>query len=481
MGKVKGFMEFQRVDAVKRPIKERLSDYYEVSVMLPEDEICKQAGRCMDCGIPFCHAMGCPVYNLIPEWNEYIYRQQWDEAFKRLELTNNFPEITGRICPAPCETACTLAINDDPVTIRQNELAVIEKAFLNKSLKPVVPKSKSGKRVAIVGSGPAGLAAAQQLARLGHEVRVLEKAKKIGGILRYGIPNFKLEKWVIDRRLEQMKAEGVRFETDVNAGEDISAHYLRKSFDGILLACGSEMTRDLPVPGRELNGIYFAMDYLSNSNNYVAADTPVDTIINARGKNVLVIGGGDTGADCVGTANRQGAKSVCQIEILPQPPVWDKPWNPDWPNWPNIMRTSSSHEEGCNRQWSIVTKNFEGNNGRVAQADCVKVEWKKHNGKHTMVEVSGSEFSLDVDMVILAMGFTGVEQGRLIEDLNIKLSERNTVAVDENYMTSEPGVFAAGDVTLGPSLVVRAVFHGREAAQGIHNYLEKHSLKSFLK
>ena len=474
MGKLKGFMEFQRNDALKRPIKERLSDYNEVTVRLPEDEIVRQAARCMDCGIPFCHAMGCPIYNFIPEWNEYIFRQRWDEAFRRLELTNNFPEITGRICPAPCEPACTLAINESAVTVRQNELAVIEKAFSCGRVKPRPPKNKSGKRVAIVGSGPAGLAAAQQLTRLGHDVMVLEKALKIGGILRNGIPNFKLEKWVIDRRFDQMQAEGTRFETDVKAGEDISAHYLRKSFDAILLACGAEVPRDLPVPGRDLNGIYFAMQYLSNSNNYVAADTPVDKIITARGKNVLVIGGGDTGADCVGTANRQGAKSVYQFEILPQPPDWKQPWNPDWPNWPNILRTSTSHEEGCKRQWSVLTKSFEGqDNNRISKVNCVQVVWKEKNGTPDMAEVPGSDFSLDVDLVILALGFTGVEPGRLIKDLNVSLTDRNSIVIDESYMTSGPGVFAAGDSAMGPSLVVRAIFQGREAARGIHNFIVK--------
>lgn len=474
MGKLKGFMEFQRNDALKRPIKERLSDYNEVTVRLPEDEIVRQAARCMDCGIPFCHAMGCPIYNFIPEWNEYIFRQRWDEAFRRLELTNNFPEITGRICPAPCEPACTLAINESAVTVRQNELAVIEKAFSCGLVKPRPPKNKSGKRVAIVGSGPAGLAAAQQLTRLGHDVMVLEKGLKIGGILRNGIPNFKLEKWVIDRRLDQMQAEGTRFETDVKAGEDISAHYLRKSFDAILLACGAEVPRDLPVPGRDLNGIYFAMQYLSNSNNYVAADTPVDNIITARGKNVLVIGGGDTGADCVGTANRQGAKNVYQFEILPQPPDWKQPWNPDWPNWPNILRTSTSHEEGCKRQWSVLTKSFEGqDSNRISKVNCVKVVWKEKNGTPDMAEVPGSGFSLDVDLVILALGFTGVEPGRLIKDLNVSLTDRNSIVIDESYMTSGPGVFAAGDSAIGPSLVVRAIFQGREAAKCIHKFIVK--------
>jgi len=471
MGKLKGFLEHNRVSPSYRPIDERLSDFNDVCEKLSDNEVCNQASRCMDCGIPFCHLMGCPINNLIPEWNDYIYREQWSDALKRLERTNNFPEITGRICPAPCEAACTLAINDSPVTIRQNELTITEMAFSRGAIKPRIPLNKTDKRVAIIGSGPAGLAASQQLARLGHTVVILEKDKKPGGILRYGIPNFKLEKWVIDRRLEQMKQEGVIFETDVNVGVDISAHYLKKYFDAVLITCGSEEPRDLTVPGRELGGVHFAMEYLSNANMYLSADTPIETILTARSKNVLVIGGGDTGSDCVGTANRQGAKNVYQFEILPKPLEWNESWNPQWPEWPNILRTSSSHEEGCERKWSILTKAFAGKDGKVKRADCIEVEWKNKKGKTEFCEKKGSEFNINVDMVLLAMGFTGIKENKLFNDLNIQMTDKNTFKIDKNYMTTEPGVFAAGDAVTGPSLVVRAIYQGREAAANVHRSL----------
>jgi glutamate synthase (NADPH/NADH) small chain len=471
MGKLKGFLEHNRTTPAYRPVEERVNDFNDVCEKLTDNEVCNQASRCMDCGIPFCHLMGCPTNNLIPEWNDYIYREQWSDALKRLERTNNFPEITGRICPAPCEAACTLAINDSPVTIRQNELTIAEMAFSRGAIKPRIPLNKTGQRVAIIGSGPAGLAAAQQLARLGHMVVILEKDKKPGGILRYGIPNFKLEKWVIDRRLEQMKQEGVIFETDVNVGVDISAHYLKKYFDSVVLTCGSESPRDLTVPGRELGGVHFAMEYLSNANMYLSADTPIETILTARNKNVLVIGGGDTGSDCVGTANRQGANKVYQFEILPKPLEWKESWNPEWPEWPNILRTSSSHEEGCERKWSVLTKAFAGKDGKVKRADCIEVEWKNKKGKTELCEKKGSEYNINVDMVLLAMGFTGIKENKLFNDLNIQMTDKNTFKVDKNYMTTEPGVFAAGDAVTGPSLVVRAIHQGREAASNVHKSL----------
>jgi len=471
MGKLKGFLEHNRITPAYRPVEERLNDFNDVCEKLTDNEVCNQASRCMDCGIPFCHLMGCPVNNLIPEWNDYIYREQWSDALKRLEKTNNFPEITGRVCPAPCEAACTLAINDSPVTIRQNELTITEMAFSRGAIKPRIPLNKTGKRVAIIGSGPAGLAAAQQLARLGHMVVILEKDKKPGGILRYGIPNFKLEKWVIDRRLEQMKQEGVIFETDVNVGVDISAHYLKKYFDAVLITCGSEEPRDLTVPGRELGGVHFAMEYLSNANMYLSADTPIETILTARSKNVLVIGGGDTGSDCVGTANRQGAKNVYQFEILPKPLEWNESWNPQWPEWPNILRTSSSHEEGCERKWAVMTKAFAGKDGKVKRADCIKIEWKNKKGKTEFHEKKGSEFNINVDMVLLAMGFTGIKENKLFNDLNIQMTDKNTFKIDKNYMTTEPGVFAAGDAVIGPSLVVKTIYQGREAAANVHRSL----------
>ncbi len=348
---------------------ERLKDYSEVATRLPDEAVQQQAARCIDCGVPFCHAMGCPLYNLIPEWNDSVYRGQWRDALQRLEMTNNFPEITGRVCPAPCEAACTLAINEGPVTIRLNELAIIERGFAENAVLPAPPPFKTGRRVAIVGSGPAGLAAAQQLARLGHDVVVWEKSKSPGGLLRYGIPSFKLEKWVLDRRLEQMAAEGVQFETGVHVGEDISAAYLRRSFDAILITCGAEVPRDLSVPGRELAGIHCAMDFLAYSNQTVEGEAPAGNGITACGKSVLVIGGGDTGSDCVGTANRQGARDVHQFELLPMPREWSEQWNPEWPYWPRIVRKSSSHEEGCQLQWSVLTKRFEGNGGSNFQGN----------------------------------------------------------------------------------------------------------------
>jgi glutamate synthase (NADPH) small chain len=468
MGKIRGFLEYSRVMPPYRPVPERLKDYMEVATRLPEEALQQQAGRCIDCGIPFCHAMGCPLYNLIPEWNDAVYQGQWRDALQRLEMTNNFPEITGRVCPAPCEAACTLAINDGPVTIRLNELAIIERGFAENAVLPAPSSFKTGRRIAIVGSGPAGLAAAQQLARLGHEVVVWEKSKRPGGLLRYGIPGFKLEKWVLNRRLEQLTAEGVQFETGVHVGEDISAAYLRRSFDAILITCGTEVPRDLAVPGRELAGIHCAMDFLACSNQTVEGDAPSGDGITASDKSVLVIGGGDTGSDCVGTANRQGAREVRQFELLPMPRDWSEPWNPEWPYWPRIVRKSSSHEEGCQLQWSVLTKRFEGNSGRVSKVIAVQVVWKDVNGKQVFEEVPGSEFSFDADLVVLAMGFTGIVHGKLIYELGVQLSASGTIAVDHNYMSSVPGVFAAGDAVTGPSLVVRAIWQGRQAAKSLH-------------
>jgi glutamate synthase (NADPH) small chain len=475
MGKATGFIEYQRVDMSHRPVEERIGDYREVLMLQPEAQLRCQGARCMDCGIPFCHAMGCPTYNLIPEWNDLVYRNKWREAYERLELTNNLPEITGRVCPAPCEASCTLSINAAPVTIRQIELAIIETAFSNGWVVPRKPLKETGKKVAVIGSGPAGLASAQQLRRMGHSVVIFEQADRIGGILRYGIPDFKLEKSVIDRRLDQMRAEGVSFETDVIIGEDISVRYLKKSFDVVLLTMGAGQPRDIYVPGRGLDGIYFAMEYLKESNRYVAGDIKEHEMPSAKNKSVLVIGGGDTGADCVGTAIRQGAKQVLQFEILPKPQEWDQPHNPSWPYWPQILRTSTSHEEGCAREWAVTTKSFSGRDVKVEQGQFARVEWNtdSRTGNMVMQEIPGTEFSLRVDMVLLAMGFLHVEHTRLIDQLGVDLDSRGNIKTNGAYACSVPGVFAAGDANMGASLVVRAIFHGRQAATAIDEYLMK--------
>lgn len=474
MGKVDGFLEYQRSLSPKRPVPERLKDYKEIAPPLLTDEIRRQGARCMDCGIPFCHAMGCPVYNLIPEWNDAVYKGQWQVAFERLELTNNLPEVTGRVCPAPCEAACTLAINAAPVTIEQIELAIIEKAFAEGWVVPRPPAVETGKKIAVVGSGPAGIAASQQLRRVGHKVTLFEKSSKIGGILRFGIPDFKLEKWVLDRRIEQMKAEGVELRTGVNVGVDLPAAELKKNFDAILLTMGAGEPRDLKIEGRGLDGIHFAMDFLTRSNKFVSGEIAQDGLISAKGKNVLVIGGGDTGSDCVGTSNRQGAKKVMQFEILPKPREWKEAWNPVWPNWPQILRTSTSHEEGCERDWAITTKRFTGEDGKVREAHCARVEWvlDKATGQYKMKELPGSEFKVQVDLVLLAMGFVHVEHVKFLAELGIQFDARGNVVVDTNYMSSVPGVFAAGDTVRGASLVVWAISQGRQAAQAVDSYLK---------
>jgi glutamate synthase (NADPH/NADH) small chain len=475
MGKITGFMEYQRVNYGMRPIAERLKDYREIIVLPAQEELSRQGGRCMDCGIPFCHAMGCPVYNLIPEWNDLVYHGKWQEAYWRLEMTNNLPEITGRICPAPCETGCTLSINDSPVTIKQIELAIIENAFKQGWVVPRPPSIETGKKIAIIGSGPAGIAAAQELRRLGHAVTVFEKADRIGGILRYGIPDFKLEKWVIDRRIEQLLSEGVEFETGVHIGDDLSAKYLKRTFDVVLLTMGAGAARDLNVPGRDLRGIHYAMDYLIQSNRLVAG-LPVDgEIISAKGKNVVVIGGGDTGSDCVGTANRQGAKKVYQFEILPKPMEWGESFNPSWPNWPQILRTSSSHEEGCARDWNVLTQKFTGTSGQVETMHFAKVKWGAlAAGKPPAMSVEpNTETALQVDLVLLAMGFLHVEHNKLLDELQVAFDNRGNIQTNKRYETSVPGVYAAGDAGIGASLVVRAIFHGREAAKSISEYLGK--------
>ena len=473
MGHPSGFLDHPRVSYGMLPVDERVKSWREFTIPVPDAELSRQGSRCMDCGIPFCHSTGCPVYNLIPEWNDLVYKGDWKEALVRLEMTNNLPEVTGRICPAPCESSCTLAINASPVTIKQIELAVVERGFSEGWIVPRPPAHLTGKRVAVVGSGPAGLAAAQQLRRAGHDVTLFERSLKLGGLLRYGIPDFKLEKNVLDRRIAQMEAEGVRFETGVTIGEDISARYLRGSFDVILLTMGAGEPRDLTVPGRELSGVHFAMDFLTRSNQLRAGEITESGIIDARDKVVVVIGGGDTGSDCVGTANRMGAREVHQYEIMPKPPQWNEAWNPSWPAWPNILRTSSSQEEGCARDWSITTECLEGRDGQVIAGHFARVEWKKQPGGGMKMEtVPGTAFTRKVDLVLLAMGFVHVKHGKIIEELGVDYDPRGNIRCNPDYSTSVPGVYAAGDANTGASLVVRSIFHGREAAASIDRHLK---------
>ena len=475
MGSDRGFLEIERVEKTYEPVNKRIQHYNEFSIRPDTKQLESQGARCMDCGIPYCHALGCPLGNLIPEWNDLVYKGHWKTAYERLAATSAFPEITGRICPAPCEKSCTMSINSAPVSIQEIELAIIERAFSEGWVVPTPPKQETGKRVAIIGSGPAGLSAASRLRKLGHEVTVFEKSDRIGGLMRYGIPEFKLEKKVIDRRLEIMKAEGIRFETSVSIGEDISADYLRRSFDAILIAIGAGKPRDIPAGGRGLEGIHFAMEYLSMSNKYCEGDYDFGEIISARDKNVLVIGGGDTGSDCVGTAIRQGAKSVKQIEIMPKPMEWNEPNNPVWPDWPNILRTSTSHKEGCERDWCVTTSYFTGMGVDVQKAYLSKVEWKKNdfNGRMEMKEVPGSEYEIPVDLVLIAAGFVHVEGGELIKSLAPKMDPRGNIETKPNGETSIPGVFAAGDAASGASLVVRAMNSGAIAADTIDEYLKK--------
>ena len=475
MGKPTGFLEHPREAPPYRPVEERIRDYQEVETSLPVDRLEIQASRCMDCGIPYCHVYGCPTKNRIPEWNDMVYRKQWRKALDLLHDTCNLPEITGRVCPAPCEAACTLDINTPPVTIRHIELQIVEMGWREGWIVPEPAPFRTGKKVAVVGSGPAGLAAAQQAARAGHEVILFERAPKMGGLLRYGIPDFKLEKWVIDRRLEQMRAEGVVFETGVTIGSDLSAAYLARTFDAVVITAGATVPRDLPIPGRELPGIHFAMDFLTEQNRKVNGEAPgPNGGIHARGKRVVVIGGGDTGSDCVGTSRRQGAASIHQLELLPKPPEDRAPTNP-WPTWPQIMRTSSSQAEGCERMWGIATKEFAGDRSGVKKLRCVRLEWSDpdESGRRSCREIPGSEFELAADLVLLSMGYVHVEHGPLVREMGLALDERGNLRVDDSLMTSAPGIFAAGDAVLGASLVVRAIDSGRLAAAGVNRHLRK--------
>ena len=471
MGKVTGFMEYQRAVPERRPVGERVKDYLEVYRPYDETAVQTQGARCMDCGVPFCHT-GCPLNNIIPDWNDLVYRGRWKEALRVLHATNNFPEFTSRICPAPCETSCVLGITDPPVSIKWIERSIIDHAYREGWIRPEPPEARTGRRIAIIGSGPAGLAAAQQLARVGHAVTVFEKADRVGGLLRYGIPDFKMEKQLIDRRLEQMGAEGVVFETNAHVGHNIPVDELRADCDAILLAGGSETSRDLPVPGRELKGIHFAMDFLPQQNKRVAGDTDIVSDptraaepILATGKRVVIIGGGDTGADCLGTCHRQGAKSVTQLEIMPQPPG-ERPAETPWPMWPRVLRTESAHEEGGERMWSVMTAKFTGDEtDHVTKLHAVRV-----GPPPEFVPVPGSEFTIDCDLVLLAMGFTGPDTGGMIEQLGVELDRRGNVRTND-YMSSEAGVFAAGDMRRGQSLVVHAIEEGRQAARAMDLWL----------
>jgi glutamate synthase (NADPH/NADH) small chain len=464
MGKITGFKEYARETPARRPVDQRVKDYFEVYQPFGEDRVRTQAARCMDCGIPFCHT-GCPVNNIIPDWNDLTYRDEWKEAIRVLHSTNNFPEFTGRICPAPCEAACVLGINEPPVAIKLIEKSIVEHAWKEGWIKPEPPKTRSGKRVAVVGSGPAGLAAAQQLNRVGHLVTVFEKADRIGGLLRYGIPDFKMEKQVLDRRLDQMIAEGVVFQANAHVGQNVPVEDLRKNFDAILLAGGAESPRDLKVPGRELKGIHFAMDYLPQQNKKIAGDEVARQIL-ATAKRVVIIGGGDTGADCLGTCHRQGATSVLQFEIMPMPPQERHPSTP-WPLWPLQLRTESAHEEGGTRDWAAATTKFTGDeNGNVKELHGVRV------GPPPKFEaVPGTEFAIEVDLVLLAMGFTGPVKYGMIEQLGLELDARGNIATKGNYASSVPGIFSAGDMRRGQSLVVWAIAEGRGAAKAIDEYL----------
>jgi len=467
MADPKGFMKFTREGPKRRPVELRVHDWKEFYEPFAEDKLQTQGARCMDCGVPFCQSTnGCPVVNLIPEWNDLVHRGRWQDALKALHTTNNFPEFTGRLCPAPCESACVLGINADPVSIRVIEWNIIDRGFDEGWVQPILPVSRTGKTVAIVGSGPAGLTAAQQLARAGHSVTVYEKADRIGGLLRYGIPDFKMEKWVIDRRLDQMKAEGVEFKTSVTAGKDISGEELRRKYDVVCLAMGAEQARELPVPGRELKGIHLAMDYLTQQNKRNAGDTITDEPITAKDKKVVIIGGGDTGSDCLGTTHRQDCREVHQFELLPEPPP-QRAGSTPWPLWPMQLRSSHAHEEGCDRQWSVSTTKFTGRNGRVAKLHAHRVAFE--NGKFT--PMPGTDFEMDVDLVLLAMGFTGPVKNGLLDSLGVKYDARGNVAVDERFMSSVEGVFAGGDTRRGQSLIVWAIAEGRKMSAGVDAYL----------
>lgn len=465
MGKITGFLEIERVDPAKRPAPERVKDWREFELPIVQETLSAQGARCMDCGIPFCNT-GCPLGNLIPDWNDHAYKNRPDQAIAALHATNNFPEFTGRVCPAPCEAACVLGINEDPVSIKLIERSIIDRAFELDLVPPVLAKTRTGKKIAVVGSGPAGMAAAQQLARAGHDVTLFERDDRIGGLLTYGIPDFKMEKSLVERRVVQMTAEGVTFKSGVDVGSDVTAGDLKQDFDATVLTIGSRKPRDLEVPGRELSGIHFAMDFLTQQNRRIAGlPVPDSEAILATGKNVIVIGGGDTGSDCIGTSHRQGARSVTSFEIMPQPPN-ERASSTPWPLWPLQLRTSSSHEEGGTRDWSVSTERVTGN-GKVEKLHCVRVEFKAGRFER----MTGTEFELDADLVLLAMGFVHPEHPGIVTDLGLKLDRRGNVEVNAEFMTSVPGVFAAGDCQRGQSLVVWAIAEGRKAARSVDHFL----------
>jgi glutamate synthase (NADPH/NADH) small chain len=467
MGNPNGFIQIKRTKPHARPVDVRVRDWHEVYLATPEKEVRDQGARCMDCGIPFCH-QGCPLGNQIPEWNDLVYRHRWQAAIDRLHATNNFPDFTGRLCPAPCEGSCVLGINDDPVTIKNIELSIVERAFDEGWIRATPPAMRTGKRVAVVGSGPAGLAAADQLNKAGHFVTVFEKSDRIGGLLRYGIPEFKIEKRLVNRRLALLEAEGIEFRAGVNVGIDIPTSALRRDFEAIVLCGGAGAARDLPVPGRELGGVHFAVEYLTQQNRRCEGDQiPEDQVITAAGKRVIIIGGGDTGADCLGTAHRQGALSVHQFELLPRPPEARADDNP-WPQWPRIFRSSAAHEEGGERLFSISTERFvDDGSGRVRALETVGVDVSRSG----VTRIPGTERSIDADLVLLAMGFVGPDRGGLIAELGVRMTERGNVWRDERWMTSEEGVFAAGDMQRGQSLIVWAIADGRHAAAAVDTYL----------
>ena len=472
MGDPSGFLQTSRVPPQRRPVDERMGDYRELYQDWPETEAKDQGSRCMDCSVPFCH-MGCPLGNVIPDFNHQVYLGNWEAALRVLQSTNNFPEFTGRICPAPCEAACVLNINDDPVTIEYIEKEIADRGFAEGWVKPEPPQNRPGKKVAVVGSGPAGLAAAQQLNRAGHWVTVFERNEYIGGLLILGIPDFKLDKEVVVRRVDLLSEEGVEFRTGVNVGQDFPVQRLLDEYDAVCLTCGSTEARDLSAPGRELAGVHFAMEYLTQQNRLLAGQTidPSERI-SAEGKRVVILGGGDTGADCLGTALRQGAEVVHQFELLSEPPEKRRSNNP-WPQWPMILRSSPAHEEGGVRDYDILTKSFTGRNGQLEQLHAVRLDWSQfdENGRPIMQEIEGSEFDVDADLVLLAMGFLHPEHKGMVEDLALELDPRGNIKADENKMTSRPGVFTGGDASRGQSLVVWAIAEGREMARGVDSYL----------